>query len=194
MHTTTPSRTYNTTIACGTNFLKTVKHTLWMLQTVCGCAVDTDDRLDHRLRMDLQFQVCICIICGSKWHQWWKIGPVKSMDHRSQYGRRVTNCGCVNVRSKRSSADVVVWMFATSALTAGPLTREIRRCPAFLSVRKCQTSWCKIVRHRLGVWQRLCIYFKCSCSTFAQRVQYLAPSEQGREFTLTILLNQRREA
>jgi len=37
MHTITPSRTSNPTIAWGTNLIKTVKHTLWILQTVCGC-------------------------------------------------------------------------------------------------------------------------------------------------------------
>jgi len=35
MHTTTPLRTSNPTIACGTNFNKTVKHTLLIPQTVC---------------------------------------------------------------------------------------------------------------------------------------------------------------
>jgi hypothetical protein len=90
---------------------------------VCGYAVDADDRSDHRLHIALKFQ---------------KTSMVQNRPS-VEHGRRVTSCGYGNVRSKRSSADVVVGMFATSALTAAPLTREIRSCPAFLPVHKCET-------------------------------------------------------
>lgn len=91
---------------------------------MCGYAVDADDRSDHRLHMALKLQVTSMV------KNWPSAG----------HGRRVTNCGCGNVRSKRSSVDVVVGMFATSAFTTTPMTREIRSCPAFLPVHKCETS------------------------------------------------------